>query len=490
MPNSNDNKNPPQQAQSSENANSVNEHKSEKKAPFWQRVNETMNGINNAIGTMSSIHEKIRSPLGFVKNNILNKSTKQKNSDEDFVGEKYGVKESQEKTSNIAETSANKTQHFHEKHHTYENVSKDVVKKEPKESALETFENQLQVCSENPEYSDAIKNMIAAELGALKLLKSPNTLLLQNFNDLVMEHLLVSYENMENEHEKEKFQKNAGLLIRSIINYLQARIAFLEDEKTGVQDLIDNAAEDIGSVSYFILGTLTSNESKIDIDDLAISPIGGKASRISFQPKFNQQSIKNACDELRKIKAFGIFTRMFFAGKKIQREKETFYSFLAELFESLRKYRNVFGENNRILAQLIERYGKIIAEELSFSEDVVRNGLNKLIEKQPSIADELPKFPREPSVIRVAIISFIITLIVDFILIYAIKDFSYFILLTVLIVVISIAILCFIINFVSDEYSNKYTQQDWQEKVNACWIETANIYYKALAKSFYDFDKL
>lgn len=490
MPNSNDNKNPPQQAQFSENANSVNEHKSEKRGHFWQRVNETMNGINNAIGTMSSIHEKIRSSLGFVKNNILNKSTKQKNSAEDFVGEKYGVKESQEKTSNIAETSANKTQHFHEEHHTYENVSKDVVKKEPKESALETFEKQLQVCSENPEYSDVIKNMIAAELGALKILKSPNSLLLQNFSDLVMEHLLNSYEKIDDEHEKEYFQKNAGLLIRSIINYLQARIVFLEDEETGVQDLIDNAAEDISSVSYFILGTLTANESKIDVDGLVVSPVGGKSSRISIQPKFNQQSIKNACDELRKIKSFRIFARMFLAGKKIQQEKETFYSFLAELFESLRKYRNVFGENNRILAQLIERYGKIIAEEFSFSEDAVRNGLNKLIEKQPSIEDEIPKFPREPSAVRTALIVMGVTLLIDVVLIYAIRNVSLFILWTILIIVVSIIIFVIAFKFADEEYSDDYAHRDWREKVNAWWINAANIYYKALAKSFYDFDKL
>lgn len=166
--------------------------------------------------------------------------------------------------------------------------------------------------------------MIAAELGALKLLKSPNTLLLQNFSDLVMEHLLISYENMDNEHEKENFQKNAGLLIRSIVNYLQARIVFLEDEDVGVQELVDNAANDISCVSKFILGVLTSNESKVEIEGLVVAPVGGKVGKISIQPRFNQQSINNACEELRKIKSFGIFTRMFFAEKKNTARKEDF----------------------------------------------------------------------------------------------------------------------------------------------------------------------
>lgn len=469
----------------------------------FQKIDTAASNFASAIKGLKSANESLGNPMGkgigFISEKISKKTKDEKKIDNSVnesvreemtcpgkKGEANSLKSSeqileegklQKNTSHMAECSVK------------ENPSEEVKheKKDSKKSALGTFENQLQICSENPEYSIAVKNMIAAELGTLKLLKSPNSLLLQNFSDLVMEHLLISYDNIDDEHEKDKFQKNAGLLIRSIISYLQARIAFLEDEETGAQDLVDNAANDIYSVSISILKLLKSNESKVEIENIVGTPVGVKVGKISIERKINQQSIEQACDELRKIKSFGIFARMFFANKKIEKEKEIFYSFLAELFENLNKYRFVFGENNRILALLIERYGKIIADEFYFSEDVVINGLDNLMKKQPSIAGELPKFPREPSVFLPSCIVFFVIVLIDFAIIYAIRDFTYFILFMVLIVILSIIAFIGVIVFLSNEIYDNSSKEARQEKINNCWKETANIYYRALAKTFYNF---
>lgn len=176
--------------------------------------------------------------------------------------------------------------------------------------------------------------------------------------------------------------------------------------------------------------------------------------------------------------------------KKIQQEKRTFYLFLVELFENLKKYKFVFGEENRILAQLIERYGKIIVNERLFSKDVVKNGLSIIKKTQPHLAENLPSFPEKPSSLIFGCSIFTLILFIDFGLFYAIRNSNYFILLVSLIIILSIIIFVGIYILIDEKFYGDSAKNKWHKEVHKYWIETANIYYKALAKSFYDFDKL
>ena len=458
---------------------------SENKMSLLKKINSTMDDVNKVVDAGKSLNKKLGSPLDMLKNKFFSKPKKtqdcsEKNeSAQKIQNNGISIDESSLDTENTIPTS--------KVNDCESNV--DAVKTEKKKTALDLFESQLRISSENPSYGLAVKKLMSAELGTLRLLQSPNALLLQNFSDLVMEHLLISYENIDDSFNRVNFQRNAGLLIRSIVNYLQARIAFLEDEDVGVQDLIDNASNDIASVSYFVLGMLSSTKSEINADGIVVSPVGGKASKLSVSLEFDKENIKNACDELRKIKCFGIFTKIFLANKKIKQEKKKFYSFLADLFENLNKYRFVFGDDNRIVSQLIERYGSLIAEEECFSRDVIIKGMEKITESQPSIVHDQPPFPQKRSFSIPACILSLIVILFDAGIIYAITDVHYFILLTILIVILSIIILSCSLMFIYNNFYGDDAEQEWLEKVDAYWRDLASFYYKALAKTFYDFDK-
>lgn len=479
------------QSASKKDAKPVANETTDKKVPFWKKVNDGMDGAKKAIDSGKAINENLGNPLKILKDSLFSVFRKSK--------EEEIKKDNQE---NVSATLDQKIVKSSDAEKPIEDFDKNEVEsvdenslndapdeKNSKKSAFELFEKQLQVCSENPLYSDSVKNLVVAELGMFKILKSPNCLLLQNFSDLVMEHLLLSFENIEDENDKKNFQKNAGLLIRSIVNYLQARIAYLEDDSVGAQDLVDSACSDITSISKFILGILTSNKTKIDIEGLAFTPVAGKVSKISIEPEFDYESIKNACDELKKIKSFGFFARLFLARKKIQQEKEIFYSFLAGLFENLRKYRYVFGCENRILSQLVERYGSIIAEEGVFSEDDVMDGFWKIVEIDPLLMNEYPKYPRRKPFYIPLIVVLFLTIILDSGIIYAIRDTSFFVLLTILTIIISVIIAYFVLQFIDEVYYGEMANNEWREKVNNFYKEVACVYYKGLAKIFYDFDK-
>ena len=465
---------------------------SEKKEAAFTRVNENLEAIKKAVDSGKAINESLGNPLGFVKKRIFSlfENRKRGKIPIDEKKENAGLNEKKERVLENANSCENDV---YEKNPYEKEKSKkecEINKNKGDKSAFDLFENQLRACSENPLYSISVKKLVEAELGSFKLLASPKDLLLQNFSDLVMEHLLISYENIDDEKDRKNFQKNAGLLIRSIINYLQARIAYLEDDNAGVQGLIDNACDDIASVSFFILGVLTSNKTKIEADGLALSRDGIKVGKVSVKPEFDNESIKKACDELRKVKSIGIIARIFIADKKIKQEKKIFYSFLAALFENVKKYRHVFGCENRIMSQLIERYGAILAEEEAFSKKDVLKGIKKIVERQPLLKDELPEYPRKKSFYIPLIVVTLFTIVSDLGIIYAISNSntSYFILFTILTIIVSIIVAFVVLMFIKDMYYDDIAISEWQEKVDAFWKDLANIYYRALAKTFYDFD--
>ena len=151
MSNTNEHTNSTMQNQSSENQNG------EKKTPFWKRVNDSMNDINSAVGTLSSIHEKIGSPLSSIKKFFSNTPTESKTEKSGNDNENRDVCIIHENVKKTDESSAIVNSTHIEKNSLNKSFSKDTVKEKNNESALEQFENQLQVLSENPEYSFAIK---------------------------------------------------------------------------------------------------------------------------------------------------------------------------------------------------------------------------------------------------------------------------------------------------------------------------------------------
>ena len=460
-----------------------------KKPSFWDKANDNLEGVNKVIDSGKRINENLGNPLGFVAKGVLNKlkKLKQKDNGDYSVEKKHIDAASKYENIDVTETTCSANEGKENLALCEERIS-DVSKTESDKPAIELLEKQLQVCSENPSYDDAVREMISAELGTLKMLKSADPSLLHNFNNLVLEHLRISYESTNDENNQKNFQENAGLMIHSLVSYLQARIVYLENKKESAQDLVNYACDDLGKVSYFILGSLTANETKVDVEGITISAGVGKINKVSISPQFNQQTIKNACDELRKIKSFGIITRLLFADVKIREEKRKFYSFLAELFENVNKYRKIFGDDNRLLSQLIEHYGSIIAKEHCFSEEKINEGIGRIKVDRPDLIKKIPRMPLKFTFASFVVIVLVATFLVDCGVVYAIRNIDYFALVMVLVIILSIIISGAVLGFACNELFDD-TEDKWNERKKVCMEKRTELYYKTLAKTFYDFDK-
>lgn len=243
----------------------------EKKNSFWDKANENLDGMNRVIDSGKKINENLGNPLGFVAKGVLSKLKKLKQKDEDVrpSEEKYVADVLKHENLEAVKADCSEKECKENLDLREEQIS-EMPKKESDKSAIDLFEKQLWVCSENPLYREAVREMISAELGTLKMLKSADASLLHNFNNLVLEHLRLSYENVNNESDRKNFQENAGLLIHSLVSYLQARIVYLENKKDCAQDFVDCACDDLAHVSYFILGNLTANETRIDVEGMSV----------------------------------------------------------------------------------------------------------------------------------------------------------------------------------------------------------------------------
>lgn len=460
-----------------------------KKASFWDKANDNLEGVNKVIDSGKKINENLGNPLGFVAKGVLNKlkKLKQKDNGDYSVEKKHIDAASKYENIDVTETICSANEGKENLTLCEERIS-EISKTESDKPAIELLEKQLQVCSENPSYDDAVREMITAELGTLKMLKSADASLMHNFDNLVLEHLRISYENINDENNQKNFRKNAGLLIHSLVSYLQARIVYLENKKDSAQDFVNCACDDLGKVSYFILGSLTANETKVDVEGITVSSGVGKIDKLSISPQFNQQTIKNACDELRKIKSFGILTRLFYAKTEIRKEKENFYLFLAELFENVKKYRKIFGDDNRLLSQLIEHYGSIIAKEHCFSEEKINEDIYRMKAERPDLIKKIPRMPLKFSFASFVVIVLVATFLVDCGVVYAIRNIDYFVLVMVLVIILSIIISGAILGFACNELFDD-AEDKWNERKKECMEKRAELYYKGLAKMFYDFDK-
>ncbi len=447
----------------------------EKKVPFWKKVNDAMDGAKKAVDTGMSINERLGNPIGVIAG-ALSKFTKAETKNDAKTSNEENLSQGE---TNFA-TSEDVINDVDEKQASNEETSKEILTKNGKDlSAVELLESQLQACSKNPSYDEAIKNMLLAELKTLRVLKTPNNLQLQNFSDLIMEDLSSSYEYFCDNQDRQNFQKIAGLLIRSIINYLQARIAFLENDKEDIiQNFVDDAADSFRSATISALRMVFA--AKLNVTNAG--------PMLNAQLEFDQNSINNACEELKNSKrSFSFLTKLFFKDKKKQ-EKMIFYSFLAELFESLRKYKKIFGTDNRGLSQIVERYGSIIAKEHCFSEEKINEGIDRMKAERPDLIKRFPRMPLKFSFASFIVIVLVATFMVDCGVVYAIRDIDYFVLVMVLIIILSIIIACSILGFASNELFDD-ADDKWNERKKVCMEKRAGLYYKALAKMFYDFDK-
>lgn len=448
----------------------------EKKVPFWKKVNDAMDGAKKAVDTGMSINERLGNPIGVIAG-ALSKFTKAETKNDAKTSNEEKLSQGE---TNFA-TSEDVINDVDEKQASNEETSKEILTKNGKDqSAVELLESQLQACSKNPSYDEAVKNMLLAELKTLRVLKTPNSLQLQNFSDLIMEDLSLSYEYFCDNQDRQNFQKIAGLLIRSIINYLQARIAFLENDKEDIiQNFVDDAADSFRSATISALRMVFA--AKLNVTNAG--------PMLNAQLEFDQNSINNACEELKNSKqSFGFLTKLFIKGKKIKQEKKIFYSFLAELFESLRKYKKIFGTDNRGLAQIVERYGSEIAKEHCFSEEKINEGIGWMKVDQPDLIKKVPRMPLKFTFASFIVVVLVATFLVDCGVVYAIRNIDYFVLVMVLVIILSIIISGAILGFACNELFDD-TEDKWNERKKVCMEKRAELYYKALAKMFYDFDK-
>lgn len=470
----------------------------DKKTKF-QVINENFKQAKEITDSAVAIHKSLGKPLnsifGFISKK-MNKPTESKgvSNSESFASDQS----TQIQTANVYEENRISSDEVTAPQKTELGEQEgQIVTKESKQNdnPLDELEKQFSICKDNPDYDLFAQKMMVANFNVIRTLRSPDKLL-GNFSDLILENLLLSYENLHDEKERENFQKNAGLLMHSVVFFLHARIKFLEQGKDDeTQNLLECASNDLENAATFFVHLSSAHKLKVGVEGITVAPGVVKASGLTVQSEFDEEKIKNACKCLPKIKSFGFFARLFSLSKKIEAEEKAFGTFLVDLFESFQKYRCVFGSQNRMIAQIVERYGNYIVEKDCFSKDVTSNGLNRLSKQVPDLRKEIPSIPKKPNILRM----FIPTLIVetgfigyaDYMIFLSISGSEWATLWGVVTVIASIFVYITLVTgsfaLLESRFCDESAMEEYREKEHSCYAEQAKLYYNTLAKTFYDF---
>lgn len=134
----------------------------ENKMSLLKKNNSTMDDVNKVVDTGKSLNKKLGSPLDMLKNKFFSKPKKTQNSSE--------KNESAQKIQNIG-ISIDESSLDTENTITTSKVNDFESNVDAVKTALDLFESQLRISSENPSYGLAVKKLMSAELGTLRLLR-------------------------------------------------------------------------------------------------------------------------------------------------------------------------------------------------------------------------------------------------------------------------------------------------------------------------------
>lgn len=343
-------------------------------------TSEAIHDVKDIVETAISIHEKLGSPIkkgfGFLSQKIgkkNNESTKEKK-----YSEENKLLELEQ--SGIGNNAVLKEEQSHTQV-TEENKSKELIESSTeivvndKDDPFTQLETLLSPTNIGESHEKALAKAIEAQLKVLSVVKTP-TLLSSNYN-LILSALNDSIALSTSEEEREKFRRNAGLMLHSLVFFQEAQLSYEEKNH-------DKESE--------ALLEIAANELQESVTSVALAAVPVIGQGAAMKKIVMKVAVEKACSGIRNTNFMAKFLQLLFKKKKLEQQRRDFYLFLVSAFDKLNRYKKNFGKNQLVLSEMIIDYKSKI---IPYTEDKT-NELKILAEDNEKILIEKPKGRSEP----------------------------------------------------------------------------------------------
>ena len=450
-----------QEAANEKNQNATNEQKEEQKAPFTKRLAEGANNIKDVSASLKSINENLGNPISKLsslftkkKNKITPKEEKMSNS---FIEDDSSNQPKEDPTINT-EISSEENKN--------EELSQEIIVRTD-EDPFTQLEDVLNPINIGEKHDKALAKAIESQLKILTVIRTP-TLLGQTYN-LILSAINDSITLAQTKEEKENYQRNAGLMLHSLVFFQEAQLSYEENNHNKESEqLLDMAV----------------NELQESVTSVALCAITGGGS-VAAKKIATKIVIEKACTGIKDSNFIKHFFKYLFKKKQLEQQRKEFYRFLIIAFDKLNRYHDNFGDNQLILAEMINDYkDKLIVDAEDKMQEI------KLLEKRnKGVLKNVPTPPPKPG--NGAFAKFIVILVtiaamagIDWYLIQNFYDQS-----PIPITLASISV-CFVMIIFdigmswSISRNVKKNKTEYEQKIIDYRKNLADYYYRMLAESF------
>ena len=226
------------------------------------------------------------------------------------------------------------------------------------EDPLAQLEDVLNPINIGEKHNKALSKAIESQLKILAVIRTP-TLLGQTYN-LILSAINDSITLAQTKEEKENYQRNAGLMLHSLVFFQEAQLSYEENNHNKESEqLLDMAV----------------NELQESVTSVALCAITGGGA-VAAKKIAAKVVIEKACMGIKSSNFIKQFFKYLFKKKQLEQQRKEFYRFLVVAFDKLNRYHDNFGDNQLILAEMIKIIEIHEETSLSRSEKLTINANN------------------------------------------------------------------------------------------------------------------
>ena len=339
----------------------------EKKASFSKRLAEGANNFKDVSASLKSINENLGNPINKLSSLFAKKKDvampKEEKPNNSFI---------EDNASNLSADESVLSTAITLKEDVNEDPSKEVVR--TNEDPFAQLEGVLNPINIGEQHDKALTKAIESQLKILAVIKTP-TLLGQTYN-LILSAINDSITLAQTKEEKENYQRNAGLMLHSLVFFQEAQLSYEENNHNKESEqLLDMAV----------------NELQESVTSVALCAITGGGA-VAAKKIATKIVIEKACTGIKDSNFIKHFFKYLFKKKQLEQQRKEFYHFLIIAFDKLNRYHDNFGDNQLLLAEMINDYrDKLIVDAEDKTQEI------KLLEKRnKDILMNMPTPPLKP----------------------------------------------------------------------------------------------
>lgn len=437
--------------------------KMEEKKSFSKRLAEGANNFKDVSESLKSISENLGNPINKLSSFFTKKKNtttpKEEKTNNSFVEDKASHLPANESVLSVEITSKEKN----------EEPSQEILVRTD-EDPFTQLEDVLNPVNIGEKHDKALTKAIESQLKILSVIRTP-TLLGQTYN-LILSAINDSITLAQTKEEKENYQRNAGLMLHSLVFFQEAQLSYEENNHNKESEqLLDMAVDELQqSVTSVALCAITGG-------------IGGAA--VAAKKISAKIVIEKACLGIKNSNFISHFFKHLFKKKQLEQQRKEFYHFLVAVFDKLNRYRKNFGNNQIILAEMINDYREKIIEDAGDKTEE----LKRLAEQNGEILNYMPVLPSEPSK---GVFAKAVSVVIPLVVMLGVDGYmiqNYFSQSPILVTLASVAVcivmaIALIVSLWTVNGKIKRRQTDYQNEITKYHREVADYYYKTLADFF------